>query len=412
MNWRRLIIYGVTILACASLAVGCWNRREPENIAYVLGLGFDYDKKTRLYKAYAQFSNPKGAGAGASNPSQGGKGSPPQAAWTTWAHGTTPYEAIFNLVPLVSRQLSGSHVAIVAISEELARSGIGPVLDIFERERALRITTRPVVVKGDLENLFMADLPLEEITSLGISRELSVARLQRSIVPAKYLTETIDTLAQPGKEPLIPKIEVFETKDQSQGELKEGGHQDRNPSSPMKLAGGAVFRGDKMVGWMNEREIRGWCWVAGRSFRAVLSLQEPEYESGEHITVVIHQASSQLKAVVDGDDIRYELKLLVDGRVEDLTGPLDLLGSPEIIANINRRVAAVIRNDIEMALSRAQALNADVFGLGWLLYRTRYKDWLRVQDRWNEVFPQVSLKLDIRADIRRVGLISRTGTIR
>ena len=75
-------------------------------------------------------------------------------------------------------------------------------------------------------------------------------------------------------------------------------------------------------------------------------------------------------------------------------------------------MAAVIRNDIEMALSRAQALNADVFGLGWLLYRTRYKDWLRVQDRWNEVFPQVSLKLDIRADIRRVGQISRTGTIR
>ena len=167
-----------------------------------------------------------------------------------------------------------------------------------------------------------------------------------------------------------------------------------------------------MVGWMNERETRGWCWIVGRSFRAVLALKQPEYESGEYITVVIHQTSGKLKAVVDGDDIRYELRLLVDGRVEDLTGPLDSLRSPEIVASINRRVAAVIRNDIEMALARAQVLNADVFGLGCLLYRTRYQDWLRVQDRWDEIFPQVSLKLDIRADVRRGGLVSRTGTIR
>lgn len=404
MNRNKIAAYCFIVIMCALLMTGCWNRREPENMAYVLGLGFDLEEETGLYRAYAQFSNPRGAGATSQSQDQEGK---PQYTWTTSALGQTPYEAIFNIVPLVPRQLAGSHVAIVAISEELARHGIGPILDLFERERALRLTTRPFVVKGEVGRLLTTELPLEEIGSLGVSRGASVCRMQRSIVPVNYLLDVISDLADPGKEPLVARLEVSGSAEQ-EDESEKG---DASPEAQVRLVGGAVFHGDRLVGEMNGREVRGWAWVTNRVGRAVLVLELPGSE-GEHMTVVISQASSRLEPVLDGGNIRFSLRLLVDGRIEDQTGPLDLITRPDYRASINRRVAAVIRNDIEMALAKAQSLRADVFGFGRLLYRTRYRDWLRVEDRWEEIFPQIVVNVDIRADVRRSGLINRTGAMR
>ncbi len=144
----------------------------------------------------------------------------------------------------------------------------------------------------------------------------------------------------------------------------------------------------------------------------MLVLEMPGFGEEEYMTVVISQSRGKVIAVPDGDSVRYELKLLVDGRIEDQTGSLDLIARPDQVASINRRVAAVIQHDIEMALAKAQSLQADVFGLGWLLYRTRYQGWLQIQDRWHEMFPRIVMDLDIRANIRRSGLINRTGILR
>ncbi len=401
MSGRSRIMAIILIWILLISTAGCWNRREPENLAHALGIGFDIDDKTGLYKAYVQFSNPQGSGDSSQSSE---KGSPSAPAWTVSAEGRTPYEAIFNTVPFVSRELSVAHVGIVIISERLAQKGIGPILDLLERERTLRTTIRPLVAKGDIGELMTASLPLEEVTSLGISRGMSVARLERSILPAKYVTEVIDTLAQPGKEPLLPKIEALDNKDAASSE------KEANQKPPLKAAGGAVFRSEHMVGWMDEREIRGWSWLTNNVGKAIVVIDLPARE-GEYMTVIISQASSKLKAIVDGDDIRFELKLSVDGRIEDQTAPIDLFENRENVGSMNRRIATVIRNDIEKALTKAQSLGSDVFGLGWLLYRTRYKDWLKVEERWDEIFPLVSVDMDIRVDVRRSGLITKAGAI-
>jgi len=113
----------------------------------------------------------------------------------------------------------------------------------------------------------------------------------------------------------------------------------------------------------------------------------PGFGEEEYMTVVISQSRGKVIAVPDGDSVRYELKLLVDGRIEDQTGSLDLIARPDQVASINRRVAAVIQHDIEMALAKAQSLQADVFGLGWLLYRTRYQGWYRYRTDGMRYFP-------------------------
>lgn len=48
------------MLCLAVVAGGCWNVREPENLVHVLGVAFDLDEETGLFKVYAQVANPIG----------------------------------------------------------------------------------------------------------------------------------------------------------------------------------------------------------------------------------------------------------------------------------------------------------------------------------------------------------------
>ncbi|MGI6165963.1 MAG: Ger(x)C family spore germination C-terminal domain-containing protein [Limnochordia bacterium] len=66
--------------------------------------------------------------------------------------------------------------------------------------------------------------------------------------------------------------------------------------------------------------------------------------------------------------------------------------------------------ETKKVLSTAQALNSDIFGFGWMLYRKEYKHWQGMEADWDEIFPQITLKMDVRADIRRSGLVAKVGT--
>lgn len=413
MNGRTRTL-GVTlalVLILLGSATGCWNRREPENLAHALGIGFDIDEVGN-YKAYVQLSNPEGAGGSGKPPEKGT--SPASSAWTVSAIGRTPYEAIANTVPFVSRELSVAHVGIIVISERLARQGISPILDALERERTLRTTTRIMVARGDVGKVMSAKVPMEEVTSQAISRGMPVSERERSIVPVKYTTDVIDTLSQPGKEPLLAQLTVLDELSNTSSEVSADGkaNEETNPKPPLKLAGAAVFRGDRMVGWMDERETRGWAWLANSVHRAVMVIDLPEAGEGEYTTVIVSQASSKLRPKIDGGNIRFELKVLVDGRIEDQTAPTDFFDSRENVASMNSRVATAIKHDVEKALRTAQSLRADVFGLGWMLYRTKYKEWQKVEGRWDDIFPQVSVEMDIRVDVRRSGLVTKAGAKR
>ena len=191
------LLLGFILTTCIT---GCWNRREPENMHYALGFAFDIDDEG-LYTAHIQIPNPEDGNSGGNGQQAGGSAAHP--SWTVSAKGETPYQAIFGAFPFLSKELSVAHVGVVIISEKLARQGIGPILDLLERERTLRISSRVLVAKGDVGKIMSVSVPLDSASSLSISRALSILEKDQSIIPFKDATHIIDTLAQPGKEPMV-----------------------------------------------------------------------------------------------------------------------------------------------------------------------------------------------------------------
>ena len=111
--WNRRWLTGLLLLTL--LVTGCWDRREPELLAFVLAVGLDKDPTTEEYKIVAQIYNPL-----AMAQEMGGGGSQKKPAWVIEARGKTPYEARQNLAPKSSRELFWAHTGIVLLGENLA----------------------------------------------------------------------------------------------------------------------------------------------------------------------------------------------------------------------------------------------------------------------------------------------------
>ncbi|MNC78447.1 hypothetical protein D3C75_1306600 [compost metagenome] len=56
-------------------------------------------------------------------------------------------------------------------------------------------------------------------------------------------------------------------------------------------------------------------------------------------------------------------------------------------------------------------MKADIFGFAKEFHRKYPRQWGVVKERWDEVFPQVKVTVDIEVNIRRPGLITVPGGI-
>ncbi|MGI6129632.1 MAG: Ger(x)C family spore germination protein, partial [bacterium] len=405
-SFRRYGLVLMISLLVVIMTAGCWDRRELELLAFVLAVGFDRDPASGDYKIVAQIYNPI---AMSQEGGSGGGGGDKKPAWVVEATGKTPFHARKNLAPMVSRELFWAYTSIVLLSEDLARDGIGPIMDFLERERQFRLIARPLVVDGDIKQVLTSDYPLEETIGQALLRQIETGALMRSISPVSEMRELINVISQPGHEMLIARLKGLEKEDEG----KEGGGEKEtqlDAPPPTSLSGGAVFRGDRMVGWVNSREARAWHWINSEVRHETLVVSSPLDE--EPISVEVFRARSDIKPEVKGGKVIMKVKVQIQSRVQDQVSRADFVLDQDALSSLEKRVATVIKNDIKLAVQRAQDLGSDFLGFGNAIYRSQPKEWERLESKWPEVFPQLELDLDVRAKVVLPGSIKTPASIK
>ncbi len=407
MESKKVLLL-ILIMLLLVVAPGCWNRRDPEQLGIVLATAFDYDKERGLYQVIAQVANPVMMGGEAAG-NQGKGGGDNLAFWTVSGFGKTPFEALEGLTRGTSRELFWAHSRTLLISEKLARDqGIGVVLDLVERQRQFRPIMLPAIVKGNLQHLMETPYPLEETGARGILRLIETTQFDSSIFPMKLLNEIHSTLEQPGVEMFIGRIEVKEegTAAQGEGGKNDGGAPAGQPS-PAQLGGAAMFRGDRMVGWADVHQVKGWSYATGRGTRYEFVIECPEHR-GSFLSVKNFDVQSEMRPVVDGDDLRIMIRVRANGRLQDFgfTREHDLSVESEYLRKVERACAQAVRNRIEALISRCQELNADVLGLGNLVYRKQPRLWREIENRWDEILPELVVDLQVEYNLVRPGLVT------
>jgi spore germination protein KC len=393
--YRRFLKMVISLILC-TLLTGCWNRIELNELA--IGIGMGVDKSDDQYTVTFQVVNPGEIAAKA-----GGGSKTPVIVYKST--GKTLLEAIRRMTTTAPRKIYAAHLRMVILGDELAKEGISEVLDLLSRDQELRTDFYFAVAKdARAEDVLKVLTPLEDIPSNKLFSSLETS--EEAWAPSATLTldQLIEELVSDGKEVKLTGIRI--DGDVQAGKSKQN-LEEIEPLTQLQYQGLAVFKGDKLIGWLNESESKGLHYALDKVKSTIVTISCPKEEGNAGIEIL--QTKTDLVAGIKDGKPQGTIKIQAEGNVAEVgCKGLDLTKSKKI-AELEKRAEKDIKDKINAALKVTQnKYESDLFGFGEAIHRSNPEYWKKNKDNWNQLFTEMPVKVDIDLKIRRTGTIANS----
>lgn len=374
---------------CGSLILsglsGCYNRLEKENTVAVTGFGVDVEGDQKVFSI--QVASPVG------KPEQGVKAKTETLVLKNAAPGYA--QAARLLLLSFPRTPIWSLSSTMLLGERVAREDVALMMDFVTRNRFVRPNIFMFLsLRNAPDEVMKVKTPPEDYSMVGLVRMIEDQGQYGIYLPvtlrdfrAKYVT--------PGVEPVLPQVEILEV----EGEKM------------LRLNGMAVFQGRQMVGSLNEKESRGLRFLDRKEIRGglvVVNISAPaEAETGpleDVVTMEIIRSRARCTPQVSPAGIRVLIEIESEGNIYEQNGTANL----QTTANLSKLeflTAQVIKDDVSACISRAQALQSDIFGWGALINQHHPADWPSLEYNWPEHFSGLEVQIEVKYTIRRAYLM-------
>ncbi|MEK3722823.1 Ger(x)C family spore germination protein [Paenibacillus sp. FSL H8-0034] len=388
MRTRSFHCIGLVIILL--VLTGCWNRRELNEISIATAIGID--KNGDQFIVSVQLLNPDEIAA-----KKGGGQSLPVITQQI-ASGGTIFESIRQLSTITPRKIYSSHLRILVIGEELARSGIAEVLDVLSRDPELR-TDFYIIVARDAKASEVLEIltPLEKIPSNKLFSSLKDSEQNWGVTAKMDLHQLIYDLVDKGREPAMASIRIVGNK--NKGQSKENLNAVKPPTN-LQYEGAAVFHGDKLVGWLSSNESKGFNYTQGNIKSTVVRVTCPD---GGNLGVEVIRTHHKIKGKIENGRPVIDAEVGIEGNIGEVACRFDMTNNS--ILELEKQVSKEVKDDVEHAIKKAKSYKADIFGFGGAIHRANYKVWHQFEDRWDEEFVDLEIRVKVDTKIRRTGSV-------
>jgi spore germination protein KC len=376
----------VALTLSGFLITGCWDRQEINDIAFVIANGMDVAPHHK-YEVSTQIAIPSGMGM----PSGGNGGNKNgEAFYVDAGVGNTVRDANADLQRKLSRRLNFSHMRVSLIGQTLARQGIGPVLDVYGRNPQVRLPTYLFVTRGKAVDFLESAKPaLERIPAEQI-REIALNGQWETTTVKDFLVHSLEW----GTNPVVPILSLTPS-------VTEG--KKRLEIVPVGLA---VFRSMRMVGEMGKDESLGLFWVHNRRTGAEVTFPlEVSLPAKESATCQILSSQAKVETSRNGREIRVSVGVTVHAGLAESSVPLEFIHR-EFVHSIEQSLNQKIKIQVLKAVRKAKRLDTDVFGFGTALWRQHPESINPDKERWEDLFPHVSVDVKVDSHIDHVGMLT------
>ncbi|PJI10430.1 MULTISPECIES: Ger(x)C family spore germination protein [Clostridium] len=379
----KKVISIVMVIIFTLFSVGCSKtKQEIEKLSVVLAGGFDINEKGEyIYSAQILNVN-KPASKTMSN-----KSSSNVVVFTS--KGSTPYDAINHMSTSVGKNLFLGHSSYVVVGRRLAENGISLLLDTTLRVASTRPDQPLFVSKGTALDIIKTVSADEKIPANAIG---NIVKFQRGKGYAT-ITSRLDMANELSSKTAAPVTGIIDIEER------------KNADNVFRLAGTGVFKKDKLIGYMDKKETRGMQWIKGNVQSGSLIAYTPD---NKEITFDILKSKSTVKPVIKNNKITMQINIKEQANITELTKDIDLIKNPEKIKYLNEIQNRAIKNEVQLALDAAQKkLRADVFDFGGNVHRHYPKLWKSTESKWQNIFPNLKVEVNVDSSIKRPGIISK-----
>lgn len=388
--------YKLTImLLCLLMLTGCWSRRELNELLIVLGIGVDW--KDGEYLVSFQVVNPSEISA-----HRRGGDRPPSTLYQ--GRGKTIFEAARSLTAEAPRKVYMGHLQMYVIGEELAKRGIKDFLDSSFRDNELRMDFNIVVARGMMaENILKLFTPVEKLPSYSMQQSLQTSQKSWAPTVAMTLDETLNKLSSKGYELALTGIKLIG--DPTIGDTKKNVEYFQPPSR-FRYMGIAAFKDDKLIGWLDENESKGYTDITNK-----LDSTSIEISCGEqkYMGIEVTSSNTKLKASVKNGKPEMNVSVRTEANIVGRQCRDIDLTDPQMIKRLEEESEQILQSHAEAAVSRAKKMKSDILGFGNQLGKDQPAYWKEVKDSWNDdMFPQTNVSYKIELFIRKTGTIGNS----
>ncbi|MDD4570144.1 MAG: Ger(x)C family spore germination protein [Tepidanaerobacteraceae bacterium] len=375
----------ILLTAIVSLTVvGCWNRRELDTLAIVTAVGIDKSKEDGKITTTMQIMKPSEIKS-ASSGSGGSKG-----VWVVTSTGYTVFDSVRNATMQSDRKLFFAQNRAIVIGEEIAREGVTPLLDLFDRDPEPRRLTWLLVAKGKAGDVIHAEHEQENIPSKAIESLIKSSDVTSMAVTVN-LNDFLKNLSTHSTNAVAGRIDIINEEDGENKKIK------------MRVTGASVFKGDKLVGFFDRSETRGLNWINGKVKSGIIVVKSPIQET-KNVALEIIRASSKITPEIQDGQIGITVEIKEEGNLGEQMSSLELTNT-EMFRVLEQRKAQVIKNEIESVFKKAQKeWGTDIFGFGEAVHRKYPKEWKELKEQWGDVFPEIDVQIKVDAKLRAPGL--------
>lgn len=387
------LLLALVVLVLIPLLSGCWNRRELNELALVAGMSID--KSGEKYLVTTQVIDP---GEVSTNGNSGGR-----SPVTTYdGEGKFLFETVRRMTTITPRKLYWSHLQMLIISETVAKEGLNKVLDFFNRDTEFRkdfyiVISKDIKAKEILRNL----TSIEKIPAHKMRSSLETSEKAWAPTVAIQLDELISSITSDGTNPVLTGISI--KGDVFKGQLSEN-VQRIEPFARLEYKNIAVFKKDKLIGWLNEKESKGYNYIMDNVKSTVGDI--PCDKNGKMVVEIIRSKTKVKGKVVKGKP-KIDIFTSSEANIGEVTCQIDLT-KPEIIKKLDKNTDKVNIDILQTSINKAKKLGVDIFGFGEVIHRADPKAWKKLKLNWDEKFVQLPVTIHSDFKIRRTGAINQS----
>lgn len=386
MSKKLLFLIIVIFLVILS---GCWSRTELNELAIVSALAID--KVDDQYLLTVQVLNVSEIA--------GDTASTRVAVSTFQEVGDSIFEAIRKLAKLSPRRLYFAHLRLIVFSEQVAKEGIQKPIELFSRDHEFRTDFFLVVSKEkNAKSIIEILTAVDKIPAAKIFNTIEVSEKVWAPTKGVHLDVLLSKITAKGDNPVLTGV-------LAKGNLKEGGRLENVEAVPspttIELDHLAVFKGDKLVGWLNEKESKGYNYI-NDNVKGTVGTIECE---GGNFTVEVINTKTDRKVTVNQGKPKISINIEVEVSIAEVQCDENII-EEEKFDQLEKKLEEVTVDILEEGIMCAKKMESDIFGFGETIHKKEPKLWNKLKDNWDEQ-GFIDLEVEFKANIS----IRRTGTI-
>lgn len=388
--WKKLLVLFYLFLFLIVIT-GCWDNLDITDRAFVSAIGLDKGKNGQV-EVTLQIIKPNVI----RESRQGGSGE--SVIWSFTTTGETVFDGIREQLKTVNRKPFYSHIRLIIIGEDLAREGVRDILDFFVRDQEIKITPKLLVTRNVK------------------AKEIVNATSLLEVIPALHLEGILENNISEAKTRNVEFIKVLQELTAPHASGVIGSVMSSNKAQitqikDLEIEGAGVLKKDRLVGFLDENQIRGYLWIKDEIKGGVMVIENP-IEKGKKITIEIKESTGKIDAEIGSGELILKIQVKMLGSINEYQGSR-YIESGKLINLIEKAVEREIESNVEETIKVAQKeFKIDFIGFGNKVFQHYNNYWEEISENWDEVFSQLPVEISVDATIRRTGITEKPIPIR